>query len=60
MALLCMLAYGYLAMLVHKWRPAVEKIAAKFKAFGPVPVFLHYRLLEGIAGLLTSVFVRGP
>lgn len=60
MALLCMLAYGYLATLVHVWRPVVEKIAAKFKAFGPVPVFLHYRLLEGIAGLLTSVFVRGP
>lgn len=60
MALLAMITYGYLATLVHRWRPAVQKIAATFKAFGPVPTFLHYRLLEGIAGLLTAVFVRGP
>jgi len=60
MTLLAMIAYGYLATLVHKWRPEVSKIAASFKAFGPVPIFLHYRLLAGIAGVLKSVFVRGP
>jgi hypothetical protein len=59
-ALLVMLAYGYLATLVHRWRPEAERIAAKFKAFGPVPLFLHYRLLAGIAGLLKSVFTNGP
>lgn len=60
MALLVMLAYGYLATLVHRWRPVAVRVAESVRAFGPVPVFLHYRLLAGIAGVLGSVVVRGP
>jgi ATP-dependent protease ClpP protease subunit len=40
------LAYGFQALLVHGPRKQVERIASTFKAFGPVPEYMYYRLLE--------------
>jgi hypothetical protein len=54
------LAYGFLATLVHGPRKQVEHVAASFKAFGPVPIYLYYRLLEGIGRLLRVVMDGGP
>ena len=55
LVLFAMLAYGFLATLVHGDRDRVEAIASEFKAFGPVPVYMFYRLLEGIGRLLRGV-----
>ncbi|EPX59097.1 hypothetical protein D187_003474 [Cystobacter fuscus DSM 2262] len=33
---------------------------ADFKAFGPVPMYLYYRLLEGIGHLLRATMDGGP
>ncbi len=60
MVLFVMLAHGYLGMFVHKWRAAAYAVAAAVKAVNAVPVFMHYRLQAGIAGVLKSIFVRGP
>ncbi|KFA90971.1 hypothetical protein [Archangium violaceum] len=38
----------------------VERIVASFKAFGPVPVYLYYRLLKGIGELLRVTMDDGP
>ncbi len=54
------LAYGFLALLVHGPRKQVERIASTFKAFGPVPEYMYYRLLEGIGGLLRDTMDGGP
>ncbi|MFL5348519.1 MAG: transposase [Hyalangium sp.] len=54
------LAYGFLATLVHGPRKQVEYLAASFKAFGPVPTYLYYRLLEGIGRLLRVPMDGGP
>jgi len=48
LAVLAMLAYGYLAYLVHTAREAVRTAARRFKAFGPVPEYLFYRMLDGV------------
>ncbi|MCY1018262.1 transposase [Pyxidicoccus sp. MSG2] len=60
MAQLVYLAYGFLAQLVHGPREQTERIAATFKAFGPVPTYLYYRLLEGIGRLLRRTMDGGP
>jgi hypothetical protein len=54
------LAYGFLALLVHGPRRQVERIASSFKAFGPVPEYMYYRLLEGIGRLLRDTMDGGP
>jgi len=54
------LAYGFLALLVHGPRAQVERIASSFKAFGPVPEYMYYRLLEGIGELLRATMDSGP
>jgi hypothetical protein len=54
------LAYGFLALLVHGPRKQVEAVAASFKAFGPVPTYLYYRLLEGIGRLIRISMDGGP
>ncbi|MFY0572806.1 transposase [Archangium lansingense] len=54
------LAYGFLALLVHGPRKQVERIALSFKAFGPVPEYLYYRLLEGLGRLLRDTMDGGP
>ncbi|OJH34163.1 transposase [Cystobacter ferrugineus] len=54
------LAYGFLALLVHGPRKQVERIASSFKAFGPVPEYLYYRLLEGLGRLLRDSMDGGP
>jgi Transposase DDE domain len=54
------LAYAFLALLVHGPRKQVERIASAFKAFGPVPEYLYYRLLEGIGTLLRVTMDGGP
>lgn len=56
--LLVMLAYGFLALLEHTARAQVAKRAERFRAFGPVPEYFYYRLLEGIAELLRCVVLR--
>lgn len=55
LVLLAMLAYGFLASLVHGSREEIEAIAVSFKAFGPVPIYLYYRLLEGVGKLICLV-----
>jgi hypothetical protein len=60
MAQLVQLAYGFLALLVHGPRKQVERVAATFKAFGPVPTYLYYRLLQGIGRLLKAGMDCGP
>lgn len=60
MVQLVQLAYGFLALLVHGPRKQVERVAATFKAFGPVPTYLYYRLLEGIGRVLRSSMDSGP
>jgi hypothetical protein len=55
-----MLAYGFLAVLVHGSREDIERIVATFKAFGPIPPYLYYRLLEGVGRLLWRVTGGGP
>ena len=60
MVQLVYLAYGFLAQLVHGPREQTERIAATFKAFGPVPTYLYYRLLEGIGQLLRRTMDGGP
>ena len=60
LVLLAMLAYGFLAVLVHGSRDQVENIARSFRAFGPVPVYMFYRLLEGIGRLIGPTFRGGP
>ena len=60
MVQLVYLAYGFLAQLVHGPREQTERIAATFKAFGPVPTYLYYRLLEGIGRLLRRTMDGGP
>jgi hypothetical protein len=60
MVQLVYLAYGFLALLVHGPRKQVERIAATFKAFGPVPEYMYYRLLEGIGELLRATMDGGP
>lgn len=60
MAQLVMLAYGFLALLVHGPRRQVERVASTFKSFGPVPEYLFYRLLEGIGRLLRRSMDEGP
>ncbi len=57
---LVQLAYGFLALLVHGPRKQVEQVASTFKAFGPVPVYLYYRLLEGIGRVLRRSMDGGP
>ncbi|MFE8605490.1 transposase [Archangium violaceum] len=54
------LAYGFLALLVHGPRKQVERVASSFKAFGPVPEYMFYRLLEGIGELLRVTMDGGP
>ncbi|ATB36271.1 hypothetical protein CYFUS_001685 [Cystobacter fuscus] len=54
------LAYGFLALLVHGPRKQVERVASSFKAFGPVPEYMFYRLLEGIGRLLRATMDGGP
>lgn len=54
------LAYGFLAILVHGPRKQVERIASSFKAFGSVPEYLYYRLLEGIGRVLRVGMDGGP
>ncbi len=54
LAVLTMLAYGYLAYLVHTARDAVARIASSFKAFGRVPEYLFYRMLEGVVAFLQT------
>ncbi|OJH33993.1 transposase [Cystobacter ferrugineus] len=54
------LAYGFLALLVHGPRKQVERVAANFKAFGPVPEYAYYRLLEGIGRLLRITMDGAP
>jgi hypothetical protein len=54
------LAYGFLALLVHGPRKQVVRIASSFKAFGPVPEYMYYRLLEGIGKLLRDTMDGGP
>lgn len=56
--LLVMLAYGFLALLEHKARKQVAERAERFRAFGPVPEYFYYRLLEGIAELVVRVVKR--
>jgi hypothetical protein len=58
--LLAMLAYGFLSLLVHTKRRVIDKVARSFQAFGPVPVYLFYRLLEGIAAVIRSALRSGP
>jgi hypothetical protein len=60
MVQLVTLAYGFLATLVHGPRKQVEYLASSFKAFGPVPTYLYYRLLEGIGRLLRETMDSGP
>lgn len=60
MVQLVTLAYGFLATLVHGPRKQVEHVAASFKAFGPVPTYLYYRLLEGIGRVLRPTMDSGP
>jgi hypothetical protein len=60
MVQLATLAYGFLATLVHGRRKQVEHVAASFKAFGPVPTYLYYRLLESIGRLLRRTMDSGP
>ncbi|NNC08467.1 transposase [Corallococcus exiguus] len=60
MVQLVYLAYGFLALLVHGPRVQVERLAATFKAFGPVPKYLYYRLLEGIGRVLRPSMDSGP
>lgn len=60
MVQLVTLAYGFLATLVHGPRKQVEYLAASFKAFGPVPTYLYYRLLEGIGRVLRAEMDLGP
>ncbi|NRD45969.1 transposase [Corallococcus exiguus] len=60
MVQLVYLAYGFLALLVHGPRMQVERLAATFKAFGPVPMYLYYRLLEGIGRVLRRAMDSGP
>jgi hypothetical protein len=60
MVQLVQLAYGFLALLVHGPRKHVERVAATFKAFGPVPTYLYYRLLEGIGRMLRRTMDGGP
>lgn len=60
MVQLVYLAYGFLALLVHGPRQQVERVAATFKAFGPVPQYLYYRLLEGIGRVLRRTMDGGP
>ncbi|WP_375742697.1 transposase [Corallococcus interemptor] len=60
MVQLVYLAYGFLALLVHGPRMQVERLAATFKAFGPVPMYLYYRLLEGIGRVLRRTMDGGP
>jgi len=60
MVQLVLLAYGFLALLVHGPHKQVERIAASFKAFGPVPEYIYYRLLEGIGRLLRDTMEGGP
>lgn len=60
MVQLVQLAYGFLALLVHGPRKQVERIASGFKAFGPVPTYLYYRLLEGLGRLLRNAMDSGP
>ena len=60
MVQLVYLAYGFLAQLVHGPRAQVERVAASFKAFGPVPTYLYYRLLEGIGRVLRLTMDSGP
>lgn len=60
MVQLVYLAYGFLASLVHGPREQTERIAATFKAFGPVPTYLYYRLLEGIGRVLRRAMDSGP
>ncbi|HYO68756.1 MAG TPA: hypothetical protein VEU33_22015 [Archangium sp.] len=55
-----LLAYGFLALLVHGPRKQVERIASSFQAFGPVPEYMYYRLLEGIEALLSATMDGGP
>ncbi|RKH69066.1 hypothetical protein D7X96_15920 [Corallococcus interemptor] len=60
MVQLVYLAYGFLALLVHGPRAQVERLAATFKAFGPLPRYLYYRLLEGIGRVLRPSMDGGP
>nr|WP_253817196.1 transposase [Myxococcus xanthus] len=60
MAQLVFLAYGFLAQLVHGPRAQVERVAATFRAFGPIPTYLYYRLLEGIGRHLLRTMDGGP
>ena len=54
LAMLAMLAYGYLAYLVHTAEEAVRTVAKKFKAFGKVPIYLFYRMIDGVSALIRS------
>jgi hypothetical protein len=60
MVQLVTLAYGFLATLVHGPRKQMERIASSFKAFGSVPEYLYYRLLEGIGRVLRVGMDGGP
>ncbi len=60
LVLLAMIAYGFAAVLVHGSRFQIDRLAEGFKAFGRVPVYLYYRILEGIPSLLAGVLRRGP
>lgn len=55
LAVLAMLAYGYLAYLVHVSRDEVRKIASRFQAFGKVPEYLFYRMLDGVVAFLRPI-----
>jgi hypothetical protein len=60
LVLLAILAYGFAAVLVHGSRFQIDKLARTFKAFGDVPIYLYYRILEGIPRLLRGVLRSGP
>ncbi len=58
LVLLAMLAYGCLATIVHTERRLAETLARDAKAFGPVPTYLFYRLLEVVQTTLAPWRVR--
>jgi hypothetical protein len=53
------LAYGFLALLVHRQRKQVERVAASFKAFGPVPEYMYYRLLRASGSSSGTPWMEG-
>lgn len=60
LVLLAMLAYGFLAVMVHRDQKAIRALAETFKHVGKLPEYLFYLLARNMADLLAGVLRSGP